>query len=239
MEELIITNGDSTVDLMHRAGFVTEAIAWRDVLHDGPVPHLPPKQLSEVRAAFLTTFASQSAREIAASMQDRDARLETAIDRRPITLWFEHDLYDQLQLIQILQRFNDRQIGDLGLVQADDFLGHMAPQTIGAMRPKRRSVRRAEIEYASAVWTAFTAPQPEDLNQFIGKPALLTHMPPAIRRLGEEFPDARTGLTLTQAQALRTLSEGGTADDCTAFPREPGNRDSCVHGRSQLCGRPP
>ena len=42
-----------------------------------------------------------------------------------ITLWFEHDLYDQLQLIQILDWFfgTPGRGAGLQLVQSDDFFG--------------------------------------------------------------------------------------------------------------------
>ncbi len=39
MESILnITNGDSAVELMRKAGISGEYLPWRDVLHDGPVP---------------------------------------------------------------------------------------------------------------------------------------------------------------------------------------------------------
>ena len=35
---LHLTNGDITVDLLRRAGLASQALAWADVLHEGPVP---------------------------------------------------------------------------------------------------------------------------------------------------------------------------------------------------------
>ena len=33
---LHVTNGDTVVDLLHRAGLADGALAWADVLHEGP-----------------------------------------------------------------------------------------------------------------------------------------------------------------------------------------------------------
>ena len=52
-------------------------------------------------------------------------------------LWFEHDLYDQLQLLQILDWFSREQMnadGSLLLVQASEFLGRQTEVEIEALR---------------------------------------------------------------------------------------------------------
>ena len=42
---LHVTNGDSTTATMERAGITGDLLPWRDVLHEGPVPDLPPEEL--------------------------------------------------------------------------------------------------------------------------------------------------------------------------------------------------
>src|SRR5256885_12251309 len=39
------------------------------------------------------------------------------------SLWFEHDLFDQLQLAQILARLPSEPAGTVELVETDDYLG--------------------------------------------------------------------------------------------------------------------
>src|SRR4051794_34799042 len=52
---LHVTNGDSTVHSLVRAGLDGDVIAWRDILHEGPVPgSLDSDALAAVRARFLT-----------------------------------------------------------------------------------------------------------------------------------------------------------------------------------------
>ena len=52
---LHVTNGDSVVETMRQAHVVGDVVAWRDVLHEGPVPALDPAELRAVRARFLAT----------------------------------------------------------------------------------------------------------------------------------------------------------------------------------------
>src|SRR3954452_19976813 len=93
---------------MELAGLAGDLLPWRDVLHEGPVPDLPSDELRRVRADYLATVAAAGPTEIEGDMLAREERLAAAIDAcEPVVLWFEHDLYDQLQLIQILAGLPD------------------------------------------------------------------------------------------------------------------------------------
>ena len=105
---LHVTNGDSAAGKLRAAGIPGAILPWRDVLHDGPVPAgLTLKQLSERRAAYLGERGVAPADELLAGFRSRDARLEDCRTEDEVVLWFEHDLYDQLQLIQLLDWFAD------------------------------------------------------------------------------------------------------------------------------------
>ena len=69
---------------------------WRDVLHEGPVPDVPDAELRRIRAAFLGVDDPISSRSATALLAEHR--------HGEYVLWFEADLYDQLQLVQILAR---------------------------------------------------------------------------------------------------------------------------------------
>src|SRR5689334_9869418 len=97
---LHITNGDATVAVMKRAGIAGEILPWRDVLHEGPVPaELTLTELSEVRARFIADCGWRTFAEAQAEFRTRDAALAQYRAHEEVVLWFEHDLYDQLQLL--------------------------------------------------------------------------------------------------------------------------------------------
>ena len=78
-------------------------LAWNDALHEGPVPDLPRRQLLEARAAFLASCGWGEADAILAELEARDERLRPALSGgEEVLLWFEHDLYDELQLLDVL-----------------------------------------------------------------------------------------------------------------------------------------
>ena len=121
---LHITNGDATVDRIRAAGLPGVVIAWRDVLHEGPVPAgLTLPELSEVRARFIAAQGWAPDEVVREEFAKRDAALAGFGAHEEVVLWFEHDLYDQLQLIQILDWFagRDRGATALGLINVGAF----------------------------------------------------------------------------------------------------------------------
>ena len=62
---LHVTNGDSTAHALRQTTFVERVVAWRDVLHEGPVPNVSDTELRAVRASFLGARVGQ--------LEERDA----------------------------------------------------------------------------------------------------------------------------------------------------------------------
>src|SRR5688572_5795455 len=103
---LHVTNGDCAADRIARAGFGGEILPWRDVLHEGPVPaNLDDAGLRVRRAEFLGGPEPAAVESALRDLEERDARLAVP-SRDEIVLWFEPDLYDQLQLLQVLDRLS-------------------------------------------------------------------------------------------------------------------------------------
>jgi len=211
MSELIITNGDSAADLLVAAGKSGRILPWRDVLHEGPI-------LAELGACTRARVAYLAARfriepaDIAAEFAARDAILaaHAAFDR--IELWFEHDLYDQLQLLQILAFFAEAGRSDgVFLVQADDFLGRQRADTILRFAGKARPVETEDLHLAQGTWRDLAGATPEAVGQQLSAAGgRLPHLQPALRRFLEELPAPRSGLGRTEATALQQLAEGLT-----------------------------
>src|ERR1022692_1427853 len=104
---LHITNGES-VSLPH-TGLPGQVICWNDILHDGPVPRgLPLQELSRIRARFIAEFFGMPLSDV--SFVERDEAIARFHNHEEVVLWFEHDLYDQLQLIQILDWFSHKDL---------------------------------------------------------------------------------------------------------------------------------
>jgi hypothetical protein len=210
-ERLVITNGDSAVARMREADIAADFLPWRDMLHDGPVPGgLALEDLSKVRAQYLADDMGLPSDRLQRDFAERDAviRDHGRFDR--IELWFEHDLYDQLQLIQILALLAvvGRREG-VCLVQANDYLGPMSADAMRALDGAACPVAPDQFAAAERVWNAFTAPTPEGVSTLARvEPSPLPYLPAALRRLLAELPAAGSGLSLTEERILSALAEG-------------------------------
>src|SRR6478752_3275244 len=123
---LHITNGESVVGTFRQVKFPGVYLSWLDVLHDGPVPQTQTlEELSDVRARALAGFGWGSYEKIRAGFAARDQALAGFSQHEEIVLWFEHDLFDQLQLIQLLDWFAQQELGKvkLSLVQVNSYPG--------------------------------------------------------------------------------------------------------------------
>jgi hypothetical protein len=123
-----------------------------------------------------------------------------------VVLWFEHDLYDQLQLLQALTLAGD---SPLELIQAEADLGPLAPAELEALWPRRGPVTLHTRGLAREGWDAVRAPEPTAVAALLERDtSALPHLGTALRRLLEELPDARAGLSRTERQLLEPLLDG-------------------------------
>jgi hypothetical protein len=207
---LHVTNGESAAGQIRAAqslGAVAEGpvLAWNDVLHEGPVPAaLTITGLTAVRACFIATCGAAPFAEVHAGFRSRDRILLEATEA---VLWFEHDLYDQLQLIQVLTELPP---GAHQLIQSDAFLGHMRPDDIASCWGKRVSVSEDHREVARRAWSAFRAPDRDELRGFLsnGAPEVHSYLGPALERHLEEWPAEVDGLSRTERQILKGVASG-------------------------------
>jgi hypothetical protein len=206
---LHVTNGDSAVSGIEATGVGGDVVPWRDALHEGPLPaDADAAELRAVRARFLADCGWGDADALEAGMRARDERLAAARDTgEPIVLWFEHDLYDQLQLLQVLDAIDGA--AAVEAILPDRFLGAMAPDELAALWDARAPVRRDEVALARLAWEAVRAPEPAGIGALLDThTAALPHLAPALRRLLEELPAVGDGLSRTERQALAAIAAG-------------------------------
>ncbi|HTV92431.1 MAG TPA: hypothetical protein VMG98_06915 [Verrucomicrobiae bacterium] len=214
---LHVTNGDAVVYLFKKAGVVGTHLPWRDVLHEGPVASgIPLEQLSRVRAEYLASRGFGKPIKLLHDFASRDATLRRAREFSEIVLWFEHDLYDQLQLLQVLVELDAMQLepGRVSLIQSDTYLGTMTADELFALYPRRRTVTDALFDAAHSAWHALCASEPEALFDACARDVQgLPHLRAALRRLCQEFPWSTDGLSRSQRHALQAVAAGHARAD--------------------------
>jgi hypothetical protein len=207
---LHVTNGDAAADAIRATGIPGGVLPWRDVLHEGPVPAgLGLRELSLVRAGFIASRGWGEVDEARRGFEERDAALARSADEDEVVLWFEHDLYDQLQLVQLLDWFAAHPRPRLTLINPAQYLGPSTPDQLRALFLLRMPVTHAHLSAARAAWEAFRAPDPRAMEAIPGAElAALPHLAPALRRHLQQFPSTRDGLSRSERQALEVLAEG-------------------------------
>jgi len=217
---LHVTNGDSTEHSLRQTTFVERVVVWRDVLHEGPVPDVSEAELREVRARFLAGADAHAGIEVARpSFEERDAALAAGRDGEYV-LWFEADLYDQLQIAQILARLAELRVPAerITLICIGEYLGIAHFGGLGELRadqleglPEVAAVTLSEdaLALATRAWAALRAPDPRGLAAIVAaRSPELRFMPEAFDRLGREYPWTRDGLSLTERRLLAAIAEG-------------------------------
>lgn len=207
---LHITNGDGAASRLRDAGFPGEVVPWRDVLHEGPVPEgLTPAELRGVRARFLSSMGWGSVAGIEEEMAQRDAAIAAAERHEEVVLWFEHDLYDQLQLLQVLDALGPVPPTRLTLVCRAEYLGSVTATRALELHAARADVTPAMLNLASLAWSAFRAPDPAPLESVLmADTAALPFLAGSLRRHLEELPSVLNGLSRSEAQILDVVTQG-------------------------------
>ena len=225
---LHVTNGTSVS--LSGTGLGGEILTWVDVLHEGPVPAgITDDELRRVRSLFLDSewiAETSTANELA-----RRDRALAAHDE--VVLWFEHDLHDQLQLIQILDRFRHSR-AHLSLICTYPYLGPMTSDELAALWPLRHMVADSELELAAEAWRAFRASDPMDVQALLARDtSALPFLAGALRRHLQQFPSIESGLSRTERQILAVLAERPHTFH-TLFPAEQRMEERIFMGDASL-----
>jgi DNA-binding transcriptional MerR regulator len=217
---LHVTNGDSTGSTLRQTTLGGAVLPWQDVLHEGPVPAGSRASLRAARAAFLSACGWGSRRSIAGELERRDQQVLDALrDGRRVVLWFEHDLYDQLQLLEVLALVaeSDASLTGLELLVVGSFpgrpsfhgLGELSVAELESLWPQRTPATAAVVALAAEAWAAVRAPTPEAVASLVLRDLPgLPFAASALRRLLEELPARRDGLSGTERRALAAVAAG-------------------------------
>lgn len=205
MTTLLITDGDQTADLLAAAGSRAIILPWRDVLHDGPLPALDTLEaVSAVRADYLAQRFNLDAETSRGSFAERDAVMRRHAEFDRIELWFEHDLYDQLQLLQVLDFFaREERTNGIVLVQANNFFAQERPDTVMRFAIDGVRIGPSHLRTASTIWGELTAPTPESIARRAAKPIKgFPFLQAALARFLEELPQPDSGLNRAEMRLL-------------------------------------
>lgn len=133
-----------------------------------------------------------------------------------VVLWFEWDLYDQLQLIQILDQLStidDDELRETGtsieMVSVAGYLGATAYDRFPVLWRDREPVTREMLDLGAKAWKAVRASDPTSVVELVdGGAESLPFLAGALERFLEELPSAENGLSRSEQQLLEAIAGG-------------------------------
>ncbi|GAB4410713.1 MAG: hypothetical protein OHK0039_15270 [Bacteroidia bacterium] len=218
---LHIFNGDST-----RLSFLTQALpgataVWNEVLCEGPCT-LPVSDDSWVarRDAFFSAYFHLPPGEYAARFRQEWAEIQTWREHEEVVLWFEYDLFCQINLLGLLSYFDSQALGStrLSLVCLGTWpgyeglvaLGEIDPVHYAALLDSRIPVSTADLRRAADCWACYCGPDHRPLAGLAADWPLMPYLPAAVQAHYRRFPSRQTGLTAIEARILDQIAAGHT-----------------------------
>src|SRR5262245_13644330 len=235
---LHVENGTATTAIIEKAGIPGVRSIWAEPLFEGPVPGaIGDAESLDVRRRYLSGGVEEEA--------DVDPVNDLRLWRQTIAahamydelvLWFEHDLFDQLNLIQLLSWMREQIPADktVSLICIGSFpgrpafkgLGQLSAEELASLFDTRQPVHAEHYNLAVRGWRAFRQPTPEPLDEFRhGDTAALPYLAPALERFLQEYPWTTDGLSRTERRILK-LAEPGPIGVRTMFPRMHDDEDA-------------
>jgi len=217
---LHIANGSATTNLIEAARIPGRSSVWADVLYDGPVPgDVSDAELLRVRARHLSGLADAEYLDEVNGLQHWRDEIDDVSSYDELVLWYEHDLFDQLNLLQLLTWLKGRLAASktVSLIETGTFPGRPSFKGIGELNPAdmaplfetRAPIADELYALSERAWTAFRQSSPETLDEFRRNGTrAIPFLDAALKRFLEEYPWINDGLSRSERRLLEIASSG-------------------------------
>ena len=217
---LHILNGDSTLYCLKQSGIHGDTAVWREVLSDGLVlDSFGTDEFWQNREAFMTSFTETSSSDYQEKVIDEFKKIQNFKAYKEVVLWFEYDLFCQVNLISLLHWFQqqDRAEVKVSLICVGQVSGYEKLMALGElpfeMYPElfeqRRILGRNDFNFASDAYQAFCSKDPRDLENFILLPSNeFPYLAKAFQTHLKRFPFSDSGLNKIEQEIIRLIESG-------------------------------
>jgi hypothetical protein len=217
---LHIHNGDSTAGTAKKAGIPGEHLAWREALVCGPAPGgLDADQFRHLRARHLSGAYGVDLKKCEDELRTQEEKLSRFSDHEEVVLWFEHDLFCQVQLINLLDSFSRHDLGKttLSLILIREFpgvekfhgLGELNEPQLASLLSQREEVTSAQLDLGSRAWRAYSSSDPKEIESLIESDlSPLPFLKGALGKHLRRFPSTENGLGRIENVCLALIAKG-------------------------------
>lgn len=215
---LHILNGDSSLQLFKASGLEGKTMVWREMLCEGPCdPNLNADIFWETRKAFMKARFGVPEEDYHKKVVQEIAGLENWVSATEVVLWFEYDLFCQVNIMAVLSWFAEQELPrPLSLICVGDFpdsekrlgLGELSADQYPALFAERIELELDDLRFASRFWKAWTSGDPRELEFALEPHPRFIYLQDAMRAHFQRYPEADTGLNLIEKTMLTFIDNG-------------------------------
>jgi len=215
---LHITNGDSTTNYLKKLRFSGEFITWREMLCEGKTTtDVGSESFWKNRFDFLKTVYKVNKPTFIEFTLKEYRNLCKKKEQNEIVLWFEPDLFCQINMLAVLSWIKRyRQGYEISLVSdGTDAKSHknagfslLSEEQINLLYKNRVSLSQDDIEYADYIWQLYCSDSPlrlETVYKF-NPMSPFKHLASAIEAHLKRFPSIENGLNFVENNILKTTN---------------------------------
>lgn len=213
---LHITNGDSTTNYLQKLHFSGEFITWREMLCEGKTTtDVGSEKFWKNRFEFFKTSYKVSKRKFINYTVKEYRNLCNKKEQNEIVLWFEHDLFCQINMIAVISWLKRYRKGyHISLVCNGKIegskkklaLSELSEEQVTNHFKNRIDLSEDDIEYADYIWQLYCSDSPlrlETVYKF-NPMSPFKHLETALEAHLQRFPSIKNGLNAIENNILKT-----------------------------------
>jgi hypothetical protein len=215
---LHITNGDSTTNYLQKLKFSGEFITWREMLCEGKTTSdVGSEAFWKNRFEFFKTSYNVSKQKFINYTLKEYRNLCNEKNQKEIVLWFEHDLFCQINMLAIISWLKRYRKGyHISLVccgkvgNSKKMLGfpELNETQLKSHFKNRIELTQDDIEYADYIWQLYCSESPLRLETVYKYNPMspFQYLATAIEAHLKRFPSIENGLNSIENTILRTAN---------------------------------
>ena len=214
-----IVNGDSTREILEHSGIEGDIVVWRELLCDGPISEpVFSDEFWQARYNYFENELEVPRLEYFDKTIKELLKAEFLDGVEEVTLWFEYDLFCQVNLMALcsflLEHFRKDVIYAMVCVGREkdregwQTLADYKPSEYQNLFENRINMSRASFEYAHECWKVYAQKDPQAIQNFnFRKNKRFKYFDVAMKQELERFPD-ESGLNQIDRKILEFIREG-------------------------------
>jgi hypothetical protein len=153
-----------------------KVIVWREMYDWGPLFDGHSQDLINARAQYFANTIGVPFKLFIENSKSQEEELDKLTTKDKVTLWFEHDRYDQTMLIYILNRLKNKSLQSLEMVSINSHdsiptfksLGQLEVKELEALfENERTKITTKQLEDAEKAWKLYIKDDPLPLLEWI------------------------------------------------------------------------